>query len=297
MTRQAAPASLDPRLHAYRPDLADARLRSRVAAPRYAEARPALVIAGRTPLRRAPEPTAPIDTFCHYGEGVAVFEEAGGYAWSQARLDDYVGYIAARDLAAGEAPGPAHFVVPLGAHLYGEPDLRSPAIDLLPRHSRAHVVEAGLVTRGTEYARLYGGGFVPLSCLSPTAPCSPDLAAAAALYLGCPYLWGGRCLLGLDCSGLVQQAFLDLGVIVARDTDLQRETIGVPVAASGAADLAPGDLIFQPGHVMIYAGAGTVIHADGATMQVRRDELARLMRARRLDFAAVSVRRCSLPAV
>ena len=38
---------LDPRLNAYRDDLADARLRGTVTARRYAEGRPARVVAGR----------------------------------------------------------------------------------------------------------------------------------------------------------------------------------------------------------------------------------------------------------
>ena len=110
------------------------------------------------------------------------------------------------------------------------PDLRAAPIDFLPRHSPVAVAETGLVTRGTEYVRLDTGGYLPRICLSPTPPRSPDLVAAAALYLGCPYLWGGRSFLGLDCSGLVQQAFRDLGIAVPRDTDMQRDAIGEPVA-------------------------------------------------------------------
>ena len=63
----------------------------------------------------------------------------------------------------------------------------------------------------------------------------------------------------------------------------------MPVAAP--LDLRSGDLLYMPGHVLIYAGEGAVIHADGAGMTVRRDDLAALMRARDLDFADFAVRR------
>jgi len=281
----------DSRLHACRADLADARLRGVVAAARYVDGRPAWVIAGLAPVRHSPAPEAALDTVYHYGEPVLIFDEAGEYAWCQSLLDGYVGYTLARHLIVGKPPSPTRFVASMGAYRYETPDLRAAPIDFLPRHSGVTIAETGLVTRGTEYARLDRGGFLPLSCLSPTPPRSRDLAVAASLYIGCPYLWGGRSFLGVDCSGLVQQGFRDLGVAVPRDTDMQQTTIGVPIAVRRHSDFRRGDLIYLPGHVMIHAGGGAVIHADGASMTVRRDRLAGLMRARRLDFGQFTVRR------
>jgi cell wall-associated NlpC family hydrolase len=280
--------SLDPRLNAYRRDLADARLRGVVAAPRYAEGRAARVVAGRAPVRRAPDPQAETVTFSHYGEQVLVFDEAGGFVWCQSLFDFYVGYIETGHVVVGPAPAPTHFVATLGSYAYEAPDLRSRVADFLPRHSAAVVAEAGLATRGTEYARLDTGRYVPLACLSREPPRSPDIAAAAALYLGCPYLWGGRGFPGLDCSGLVQCAFRDIGIAVPRDTDMQQAAIGAPLSVSDVADLRRGDLLYLPGHVLIHAGDGAVIHADGASMMVRRDSFSDLMRDRGLglgDFA------------
>ena len=47
----------------------------------------------------------------------------------------------------------------------------------------------------------------------------------------------------------------------------------------------------MPGHVLIYEGDGSVIHADGASMTVRREPLAGFLRPRGLDLAAFVVRR------
>lgn len=281
---------LDPRLNAYRDDLADARLRDRVRAARYVEARPARVIVGRAAVRRRPEPQDEISTFYHYGEDVLVFSETGGFAWCQSCFDGYVGYVAANEISPAGAT-PTHFVATLGSYCYEEPDLRLPARDFLPRHSAVLVTEKSIITRGTEYARLDTGLCLPFSCLSSTPPRSSSFVAAVSLYLGAPYLWGGRSFLGLDCSGLVQSGFRDLGITVPRDTDMQREMIGGLVAVRNDAELHPGDLLYLPGHVLIYAGAGAVIHADGASMTVRRDRMAPWLQARGLKLPDLTVRR------
>lgn len=283
--------SLDPRLFAVREDLADITLRARFQAPRYAEGRPARVAAGLLPVLHAPQPEAALDTFFHHGETVRVFDEADGYAWCQSLRDSYVGYVDAAALVAGEGRKPSHYIASLGVYRYAEADLRSPAIDFLPRHAPVAVAQAGFVCRGTSYVWLDGGGFLPERCLSAEPPRSPDLAAAASLYLGTPYLWGGRSLLGIDCSGLVQEAFRDLATAVPRDTDMQRELIGTPVVVLRPADLYRNDLIYIPGHVMIYAGQGNVIHASGDDMTVRQDNLADLMRRWGYGLGDLKVRR------
>jgi cell wall-associated NlpC family hydrolase len=282
---------LDPRLNAFRGDLADARLRGPVTARRYVEGRPGRVVAGQAAVRREPRPEAPLDTFYHYGEPILVFEEAGHWAWCQSQDDGYVGYVEASQIAVGEAAEPTHFVATMGTYRYEAPDLRSAVIDFLPRRSAVIVGETGLLTRGTEYARLDNGGFLPFACLSAEPPCSPDIVAAAECYLGSPYLWGGKSFLGLDCSGLVQNAFRDIGIAVLRDTDMQRDTIGERVAIGGEADLRRSDLLYMPGHVLIYAGHGEVVHADGGSMMVRREDLAGFLRRHVLDLTNFVIRR------
>ena len=69
---------------------------------------------------------------------------------------------------------------------------------------------------------------------------------------------------------------------------MQRDTIGAPASAD---ELRCGDLIYIPGHVMIYEGGGRVIHASGPGMAVRRDKLADLVTAWGLDPAKFVVRR------
>jgi cell wall-associated NlpC family hydrolase len=62
------------------------------------------------------------------------------------------------------------------------------------------------------------------------------------------------------------------GKDVLRDTDMQQASIGTEIAA---ADLRRGDLVFWKGHVAIMLDAENIIHANGHTMSVAREPLAK----------------------
>jgi peptidoglycan DL-endopeptidase CwlO len=87
-----------------------------------------------------------------------------------------------------------------------------------------------------------------------------DVVADAKKYLGIAYRWGGTDPgKGLDCSGLVQRVFADLGVKVPRTVAQQRD-VGTPVASMKQAQ--PGDLlVFGSHHIGIYVGNGKMLHA------------------------------------
>ena len=93
------------------------------------------------------------------------------------------------------------------------------------------------------------------------------VVAAAEKYLGVPYVFGGEDSSGMDCSGLVQRVYADLGIEVPRLVSGQM-TIGTEVAS--LAEAKPGDLIVTGGgdHILIYAGNNQVIHApyEGRTV-------------------------------
>src|SRR5258708_19743629 len=129
-----------------------------------------------------------------------VLDEARGKAWCQSLVDEYVGYVDAKQVAIGAAPAPTHFVATMGSYLYEKPDLRSATIDFLPRHSAVVLTEAEIVTRGTAYARLDTGGFVPFRWPSPGPPPAPPILAPPRFFSGSPLFLGGSGLLRTPCS-------------------------------------------------------------------------------------------------
>ena len=80
--------SLDRRLNAFRPDLADARLRGKVEAARFVDGDIHEVVHAQAPLRREPRHDAALDTEALYGERVRVYEiDEEGWHENQGALE------------------------------------------------------------------------------------------------------------------------------------------------------------------------------------------------------------------
>jgi len=85
-------------------------------------------------------------------------------------------------------------------------------------------------------------------------------------FLDSPYLWGGKSVFGIDCSGFVQQVYKMLGIKLLRDAYLQAEQ-GVLVDKLHQTQL--GDLAFFKNengnivHVGIILERNQIVHASG----------------------------------
>jgi cell wall-associated NlpC family hydrolase len=262
----------DPRLHAFRTDLADVRLKSEVAAERFVAGRPARIWVAVADLRSAPRPDAGQSTQLLLGDGVKVFDEHEGWAWVQAESDGYVGYVAT-DALAEPGARPTHRLAVPRSFLYPGPDLRFPRANVLSMGS-AIEVSGFAETRGTRYALLATGEAIIANHLQPVGEFAGDYVAVAETLLATPYLWGGVSAFGIDCSGLVQLSMRMAGRFVLRDSDMQAASIGDSVdPGADFSMLRRGDLVFWKGHVAIMVDAVTMIHASGHTMMVSREGL------------------------
>ena len=276
MTADTSPQGplLDRRVNAFRPDLADERLRGRVEAERFVAGTLHRIASASTPIRRAPRSDGPIDSEALHGEIVRVFEETmEGWAFVQLATDDYVGYVSSDALGAID-PAPTHRVSALRTFVYPEADLRKPPLGLLPFGATLALVGEA-VTRGTPYRLLPGGmGAVVATHVAPVdAEPALDFVAVAERFLETPYLWGGRTSLGLDCSALVQLSLAAAGIKAPRDSDQQAASLGDVLADGLDGERQRGDLVFWPGHVGILADAETLLHASGYQMEVVAEPL------------------------
>jgi len=262
----------DPRLTPVRADLAAAHLKGIIDAPLYVEGRAMAGSKGKTWIRRRPAPDAPVETELIFGEVFTVYASENGFAWGQAALDGYVGYVAETDLAAASAP-PRWRVTASSTFVYARADLKSPVRETLPMNAKVNAPVAGVEDA---YAELSTGGFVFARHLAPLEATADDFVTVAERFLGVPYLWGGRTPLGFDCSGLVQAALALTGVPVPRDTDMQEAGLGTPVKVTATLQgLKRGDLVFWKGHVGVMENAVGLLHANAHHMTVAREPLTK----------------------
>ncbi|WP_137134885.1 NlpC/P60 family protein [Rhizobium sp. FKY42] len=260
-------SSLDRRLFAFRPDLADRRLEGQVVAESYVDGEAESIGIPVADLRPAPDLSRGIDTQLLFGEPVRVFDRRDGWAWVQAEEDGYVGYLPESQLAP--VVEPTHWISVPRTFVYPEAELRKVPLHTLSLGSRI-TVTAEAETRGTRYFLLAtGGAIIAKHCVPIGEEVHADYVAIAAEFLNTPYLWGGRSGFGIDCSGLVQLAMMMAGMKAPRDSDMLA-AFGREITQDA---LKRGDLVFWKGHVGIMEDEETLLHANGHTMTVARENL------------------------
>jgi len=97
----------------------------------------------------------------------------------------------------------------------------------------------------------------------PVTPVPPggynSVVEAAYSRLGCPYVWAGKGPDVFDCSGLTRWCYLQAGFRDIGGSDYyqyQHATARLPLS-----EAKPGDILWWSGHVAIYIGNMTYIHA------------------------------------
>ncbi|MES2905534.1 MAG: NlpC/P60 family protein [Pseudomonadota bacterium] len=212
---------------------------------------------------RAARPDAPLDTQVLYGERV---EHVGTENdWARVRLlrDDYIGFMPI-NLLKQDIFEPTHRVIVPRTLIFAKPDLKTPPVGALTMAAEVRIID-----EDGKFSRLSNGGFAFTQHFRPLSFKATDFVAVAEQFLHAPYLWGGRSVLGIDCSGLVQTSLLMAGQRVPRDSGPQEKALGEPLPQKiSYEDIQRGDLLFWPGHVAIARGYGTMIHATAHVMQV-----------------------------
>ncbi|CDO39609.1 peptidase P60 [Bartonella henselae] len=261
--------SKDPRLYAFRDDLADKRFETEITAQRFIQGEKKRVNTAVAGLFKENNKKSEKQTECLLGEELLIFEQGKTMSWGQSLKDGYVGYIDTTILCTS-AIKQTHIVSVPRTFQYLQADLRGPMEYPLSMGSKVSVVNETEV-RGTIYAILESGKAIITRHLSPIGRVYEDYVTVAETLIHTPYLWGGVSGFGIDCSGLVQLSMMMTGKMVLRDTDMQQKTIGRVLTDSDK--LKRGDLVFWNGHVAIMIDHENIIHANGYSMDVMIEPL------------------------
>ena len=223
------------------------------------------------PLRTAPAETSEMCSQLLYGEQVEVLDTQPRWLHVRCRTDGYTGWCDRKMLQT---------LTPGMEDAFRQAQWRTVRTALcacLTRDGHRMWLPGGsrIPFIGTDAYPLGGVPLdVPAEALQPLPADGESIIRSAQQYLHAPYLWGGKSVMGIDCSGLVQVVHAMHGVALPRDAS-QQAYVGQHIdIAPDFGNLQPGDLLFfgrkaTPGrkerivHVGIYIGGKRFIHSQG----------------------------------
>lgn len=111
-----------------------------------------------------------------------------------------------------------------------------------------------------------GGSSSSSNYSAPSGSNGQAVANYACQFVGNPYVYGGSSLTnGADCSGFVMAVYAAFGVSLPHSSSAQR-SCGRGVSID---DIQPGDIVCYSGHVGIYVGNNTIVHASTAATGIK----------------------------
>jgi NlpC/P60 family len=232
---------LDPRVNAYRGDIADVSLAGQIIASHYAAPLDRACGSRATFVRSEARDEGDAVSELLPGEGFAVLEYTGHWAWGYCTADHRVGFVETIELVDPVAA--THVVCEAKVPVFADGSIGATRLACMPMGARLTGHEAGACL-------LSEVGCVPMSHVRRVGETESDPATVAMKLIGTKYLSGGRSHNGIDAAGLIQLALGQCGVCVPRDLDLQT---GIGAEVAKGAPLKRGDIVIagEEGGVMI----------------------------------------------
>lgn len=215
------------------------------------------------PMRANPEDASELVSQLLYGELFKIIDQRKKWIKIRCTADDYSGWIDRKQYQG------------LSAEQYNEALVRNASYsgDLVDFVSTASGLLKSIVLGSSIHnCDLLGDTFEGQRRRAEKQN-SELIIEQALMYLGTPYLWGGKTPFGIDCSGLTQMVYRLSGKSLPRDAKDQAQ-LGDPL--SFIEESTPGDLAFFDNsegkitHVGLIMKDNYILHAHG---EVRIDRL------------------------
>ena len=231
-----------------------------------------------TPVRQEPSEGSEQLTQLLFGEVCEVLDRLPRWTKVRSTLDGQEGWVDFKMLS------PASNLIASSPHRL-EAVVAAPMAAATPMDGGADL----LLTLGTRLPNYSHGTFEVLgqqylidpTCVNNTtqllnsdlsrAELLNNVCAIAQTLLNAPYLWGGKNLMGMDCSGFTQVVYAAMGVNLLRNA---REQMTQGELVASLADAQPGDLAFfdhadrdpkatNISHVGLLLSPTEIIHCSG----------------------------------
>lgn len=227
-----------------------------------------IVVVPAAPVRKKAKHQSEMSNQLLFGEAVKILK-VRGELWLKVRSihDNYEGWMTRtllREVKEKEAARFPAFVTaaPVNTIHFEKMTVQVPVGSSLPAFSAGEGIVNDLHYK-------FDGRSVSRNEQRPGAELIKQLTSQ---WLNAPYLWGGRTIFGVDCSGFVQVNYKMMGIDLPRDAWQQAQEGS---AVKKLKDAVCGDLAFfddkdEIVHVGILLGNDQIIHASG---KVRIDSI------------------------
>ena len=214
-----------------------------------------------SPMRSEASHRAEMVSQLLFGETAKVLESTKDFTKIQCIYDDYIGWCQTSQLAAIPEALLNNSNNVLSANYLSEITCNGASMQI-PMGCPVGIFQNGHTQIGNDLFN------VTVSLSQPSAELVNEstINAIANSYLNTPYLWGGKSIFGIDCSGFTQQVYRSLGIVLPRDA-YQQAALGEVVGFLQEAKC--GDLAFFDNaegkitHTGLMLNNATIIHSSG----------------------------------
>ena len=236
-----------------------------------------------TPVRSTPSEASEQETQLLFGEVCEVLEQRSSWTRIRSTVDGQVGWVSTKMVTPvseeaikllGNAAGVV--AVPMTVAT----DTKTGEKRMLTMGSRLYNYAQGTFEMlGKQYQ-------IDASCVyeikgERSEVKGEEIVRVAKTLLNVPYLWGGKNMMGYDCSGFVQTVYSVFGINLLRNA---REQVTQGEVVSSLSEAQPGDLVFfdhadrDPNatritHVGMLISPTEVIHCSGCVHVDKIDEM------------------------
>lgn len=237
-----------------------------------------------TPVREEPSEAAEQATQLLFGEVCEVVDHLPGWTKIRSTMDGQTGWVSAK------------MVTPVSEEAKKQWGDEAMGVVAVPMAVATDIAtgEKRMLTIGTRLPNYANGTFIVLekqyqidpSCVyeikgEKVEVKGEEVVRVAKSLLNVPYLWGGKNMMGFDCSGFVQTVYSVFGIQLLRNA---REQITQGEVVNSLAESQPGDLVFfdhsdrdpnatKISHVGMLISPTQVIHCSGCVHIDRIDEM------------------------